>query len=72
MTDSHSGKEETGRLWQEAEFYENQGLYRHAILLYQNILVKEPRNRRAQAKIVQVTIRKENGRNHGIKVFRDR
>lgn len=59
MTDSHAGKEETGRLWQEAEFYENQGLYEHAILLYQNILAKEPRNRRAQAKIVQVQFAKK-------------
>lgn len=59
MTDSQSGKDEIGRIWQEAEFYENQGLYEHAILLYQNILAKEPKNRKAQAKIVQVQFAKK-------------
>ncbi|MBI5248517.1 MAG: protein kinase [Desulfomonile tiedjei] len=59
MTDSHGGKEEISQLWQEAEFYENQGLYEHAILLYQNILTKEPKNRKAQAKIVQVQFAKK-------------
>jgi eukaryotic-like serine/threonine-protein kinase len=58
MTDSYAGKDQTNRIWQEAEFYENQGLYDHAILLYQNILAREPDNRKVQAKIVQVQFAK--------------
>jgi hypothetical protein len=41
-------------MWQEAELYETHGLYEHAVLVYQTILTKDPDNRRAQAKIVQL------------------
>jgi serine/threonine-protein kinase len=41
-------------MWQEAEVYESQGLYDHAMLVYQNILTKEPSNKRAQAKVIQI------------------
>jgi len=41
-------------MWQEAELYETQGLYDHAVLLYETILAKQPENRKAQAKIVQI------------------
>ncbi len=54
MSNSHIGKEDLPRMWQEAELYEAQGLYDHAILVYQNILTGEPDNRKAQAKIVHI------------------
>jgi serine/threonine-protein kinase len=59
MRDQQTRKDEISRLWQEAEFYEKQGLYDHAILVYQNILEKEPANRKVQAKIVQVQFNKK-------------
>jgi len=43
-------------MWKEAEFYEAQGLYDHAVLVYQSILHREPDNRRAQAKVVQIQL----------------
>jgi tetratricopeptide (TPR) repeat protein len=46
--------DEIERMWQEAEVYESQGLYDHAVLVYQNILIREPDNKRAQAKVVQI------------------
>ncbi len=54
MNDPQMDRENIGRLVQEAEFYETQGLYDHAILVYQNILTREPNNRFAQAKVVQI------------------
>jgi tetratricopeptide (TPR) repeat protein len=54
MNDSQAVKEEVTRLWQEAELYESQGLYDHALEVFQNILYREPENRKAQAKVVQV------------------
>ncbi len=54
MTDPRPFKDEIQRMWQEAEVYESQGLYDHAVLVYQNILNKEPDNKRAQAKVIQI------------------
>jgi hypothetical protein len=54
MSNSHIGKDDLTRMWQEAELYEAQGLYDHAILVYQNILTGEPDNRKARAKIVHI------------------
>ena len=54
MSDPQIFGEDIQRLWQEAEVYENQGLYDHAVLVYQHILNQEPDNRKAQAKIVQI------------------
>jgi tetratricopeptide (TPR) repeat protein len=54
MNDPQMDRENIDRLVQEAEFYETQGLYDHAILVYQNILTREPNNRFAQAKVVQI------------------
>jgi tetratricopeptide (TPR) repeat protein len=54
MTDPRPFRDEIQRMWQEAEVYESQGLYDHAVLVYQNILVKEPDNKRAQAKVIQI------------------
>ncbi len=47
-------RDDLNRMWQEAELYETHGLYDHAVLVYQTILTKDPHNRRAQAKIVQL------------------
>jgi len=44
------------RMMKEAELYESQGLYDHAVLVYQTILTREPENRKAQAKMVQVQL----------------
>ncbi|HMK34588.1 MAG TPA: protein kinase [Desulfomonilaceae bacterium] len=54
MSDSRTTNDAISRLWQEAEFYEQQGLYDHAVIVYQNILEREPDNRKVQAKIVQI------------------
>lgn len=54
MTDPQAFKDEIQRMWQEAEFYESQGLYDQAVQVYQNILEREPGNRKAQAKVVQI------------------
>ncbi|MGB6064944.1 MAG: protein kinase [Desulfomonilaceae bacterium] len=54
MNTSHSVNDDLARMWQEAEHYEAQGLYDHAILVYQNILTAEPASRKAQAKIVHL------------------
>lgn len=54
MNDPQMERENIDRLVQEAEFYETQGLYDHAILVYQTILTREPNNRFAQAKVVQI------------------
>lgn len=59
MREQQTTKDDVSRLWQEAEFYEKQGLFDHAILVYQNILEKEPTNRKVQAKIVQVQFNKK-------------
>ncbi len=59
MIESRENKTEIDRLWQEAELYENQGLYDHALSLYQTIFSREPDNRKAQAKIVQVQFAKK-------------
>jgi hypothetical protein len=54
MTDSRPFKDEIQRMWQEAEVYESQGLYDQAVLVYQNILAREPNNKQAQAKVIQI------------------
>ena len=54
MSDLRDAGNEIDRMWQEAELYEAQGLYDHAKLVYQSILGREPDNREAQVKIVQV------------------
>ena len=54
MSPLEVAKDDISRMWQEAELYETHGLYEHAVLLYQTILTKDPDNRRAQAKIVQM------------------
>ncbi len=56
MNDTRAADTEMGRMWKEAEFYEAQGLYDHAVLLYQSILNREPDNRKAQAKVVQIQL----------------
>jgi tetratricopeptide (TPR) repeat protein len=59
MSNSHTGKDDLSRMWQEAELYEGQGLYDHAILVYQNILAVEPDNRKVRAKIVHTQFLKK-------------
>lgn len=54
MSDSQAVKDETTRLWQEAELYESQGLYDHALEAVQSIIDIEPEDRKAQAKMVQL------------------
>ncbi len=54
MNSSHIDNEGLARMWQEAEHYEAQGLYDHAILIYRNVLTVEPDNRKARAKIVHL------------------
>jgi eukaryotic-like serine/threonine-protein kinase len=55
MRDNHAITDDsTQRMWQEAEVYESQGLYEQAVAVYRNILNKDPENRRAQAKVVQI------------------
>ena len=54
MTDPRPFKDDIQRMWQEAEVYESQGLYDHAMLVYQNILNREPANKKAQAKVIQI------------------
>lgn len=54
MSDLRDSGNEIDRMWQEAELYEAQGLYDHAKLVYQSILGREPDNREAQVKIVQI------------------
>jgi tetratricopeptide (TPR) repeat protein len=54
MSDLRVANNEIDRMWQEAELYEAQGLYDHAKLVYQSILSREPDNREAQVKIVQI------------------
>lgn len=56
MSDPKASNNDIGRIWKEAEFYEAQGLYDHAVLVYQSILNREPDNRRAQAKVVQIQL----------------
>ena len=54
MNDPENSQETLERLWQEAEVYESHGLHDQAVLVYQHILAKEPNNRKAQAKVVQI------------------
>src|SRR5512139_4154050 len=54
MNDGQALKGDTQRMWQEAEVYEGQGLYDQAVSVYRSILSKEPENRKAQAKVVQI------------------
>lgn len=54
MTNIDSPKSEIDRMWEEAELYEKQGLIPHALDKYRSILQKDPDNKRAQIKIVQV------------------
>ncbi|MBI4962602.1 MAG: protein kinase [Desulfomonile tiedjei] len=56
MNGAQADDSDIGRMWKEAEFYEAQGLYDHAVLVYQSILHREPDNRRAQAKVVQIQL----------------
>jgi tetratricopeptide (TPR) repeat protein len=59
MSNSNIGKDDLSRMWQEAELYEGQGLYDHAILVYQNILAEDPDNRKVRAKIVHTQFLKK-------------
>jgi len=54
MNGPENSQENIERLWQEAEVYESHGLHDQAVLVYQHILSKEPNNRKAQAKVVQI------------------
>ena len=54
MNGPENSQENVERLWQEAEVYESHGLHDQAVLVYQHILSKEPNNRKAQAKVVQI------------------
>jgi tetratricopeptide (TPR) repeat protein len=54
MSDPENSQEELQRLWQEAKVYESHGLNDQAVIVYQTILSKEPNNRKAQAKVVQI------------------
>ncbi len=54
MSDPENSQEDIARLWQEANVYESHGLHDQAVIVYQNILSKEPDNRKAQAKVVQI------------------
>ena len=54
MSDAIGVKDNLARMWKEAELYESQGLYAHALEVYQNILGQDPDNRKAQVKLVQI------------------
>lgn len=54
MNGLENSQENVERLWQEAEVYESHGLHDQAVLVYQHILSREPNNRKAQAKVVQI------------------
>jgi tetratricopeptide (TPR) repeat protein len=54
MNGPETSQETLARLWQEAEVYESHGLHDQAVLVYQHILSKDPNNRKAQAKVVQI------------------
>ena len=54
MNGPENSQENVERLWQEAEVYESHGLHDQAVLVYQHILSKDPNNRKAQAKVVQI------------------
>lgn len=54
MSDAIGVKDNLARMWKEAELYESQGLYAHALEVYQNILGHDPENRKAQVKLVQL------------------
>ncbi len=54
MNGPENSQERVEHLWQEAEVYESHGLHDQAVLVYQHILSKEPNNRKAQAKVVQI------------------
>jgi len=58
MNESQAIKDQINRLWQEAELYESQGLYDHAVEKIQRVLSNEPGSRKAQAKIVQLQFAK--------------
>ncbi len=59
MKDPHQVQIYIGRLLQEAELYEQQGLLDQAIAIYQSILKKQPDNRKAQTKVVQIRFNKQ-------------
>jgi len=44
---------------QEAEFYETQGLFDHAVLVYEAVLDKDPQNLKAQSRLVQLKFDQE-------------
>lgn len=52
---------DTDRMLQEAEFYETQGLFDHAVLVYQAVLDKDPQNLKAQSRLVQLKFDQEVG-----------
>lgn len=54
MSDAIGLKDNIARMWEEAELYESQGLFAHALEVYQNILDSDPENRKAQVKLVQL------------------
>jgi tetratricopeptide (TPR) repeat protein len=54
MSDPQILDDNISRLMQEAEFYEQQGLFDQAVVVYRNVLKKEPDNRKAQAKVVEI------------------
>ncbi len=54
MSDPQNVNGNINRLMQEAEFYEQQGLFDQAVVVYRNVLKKEPDNRKAQAKVVEI------------------
>ncbi|MFH0823190.1 MAG: hypothetical protein V2B18_10610, partial [Pseudomonadota bacterium] len=54
MSDPKEIVDEIARMWQEGALYESQGLYDHALEVYQGILQRDPTDKHAQAKVVQL------------------
>lgn len=54
MSDPHVEKNDINSMMQQAELYETQGLYDHALLVYKNILNKDPENEDVRGRIRRI------------------
>jgi tRNA A-37 threonylcarbamoyl transferase component Bud32 len=54
MSDPRTQFEDIDLMIQQAELYETQGLYDHAMQVYRNILTKQPDNEKAKEKVAQI------------------
>ena len=64
MNDPQSEKNDVNRMLLQADLYEQQGLYDHAMQVYKNILSKEPENSEAKERGSEDSRNSENGGHH--------